>query len=233
MKKIITLLSILFCSYIGFGQISFSQDTNILVTPRGTEVKPHITLTNTSASQQYVYWSLDLANSVVPTGYTISGICFLPSSCYSTSGSLHKDSLQPNGVVGSSALIEPTVTISPTARIDSACIVKFIVNGTKTLTFVINGTSDVLSIAKNKPARIDLDLYPIPATDKLNVVHNNSKVSKAVVFNVLGKKIQEFITPANTNGFSINTSNFDDGLYIIDVRDANNNSMATKRFTKN
>jgi hypothetical protein len=232
MKKIFLLLSIVFSGFASFSQINYSKDTVITVSPRNTEVKPFITLTNTTATKQYVNWNLDLANCVIPSGYSITGICFLPSSCYATSGNVYLDSLLPMGGAGSSALLEPTVTIASNARTDSACIVKFNSNG-KVLTFIINGTTDILSIAKNKPSRIDLSLYPMPATDVLNVVHNNSKVAKAVVFNVLGKKIQEFITPVNANGFSINTSNFVDGLYIIDVRDANNNSMATKRFTKN
>jgi Secretion system C-terminal sorting domain len=230
MQKILFIIALCFISISSFGQLTFSTDSLKIVTGRNTSITPKITITNNGNSAVTVEWNGDIANCVVPSGFTVNGLCD-NNQCYPYNGATHSIVIDPK----SSMTLDPQIFISPTARLDTACVIVINtdINGGKKLTWVINAQNWATAINPNKAPKISVDMYPLPAANRLNVVHNNSKVSKAVVFNLLGKKIGEYITPANTNGFSIMVNDYADGMYILDIRDANDNSLATQRFSKN
>jgi hypothetical protein len=236
MKRIMISCSCLFV-FLGNvnAQITVAKDTSFTDVCRGNSVnvKPFITLTNTTNIPQVISWNVDMNLSILPTGYNTSGICFLPGLCYVFNGGVHTETMDTL----SSAIIEPAVNVTDSARLDSAQLIVVNLNingGNQKIYFKITSLACVTSIANTSKAnRIQLDMYPIPAKNILNVVHNNNKVAKAILYNVLGKKIMEYYTPANANGFSINTASIPNGMYILDVRDNNNLSLATQRFSKN
>jgi hypothetical protein len=230
MKKIFLSICILFSTILSFAQVTFSVDTSFSDWGRLTNADPEIIMQNNTNSTYIYHWNAVPANCIFPTGYQISGICTTPGLCYSYNANSHTDSIP----AGAKQKIHPSVYLDATARIDSACIVVINtdINGGKQLTFVINAHNWATSLSTvNK--KNHLEMYPLPASDKLHVIHNNTKVAKAVVFNMLGKKIGEYTTPINTNEFNISVANLPDGMYIIDVRDSNNLSLATQRFSKN
>ena len=74
-------------------------------------------------------------------------------------------------------------------------------------------------LAANEPEKVDLAfaIYPNPVTEKLYVTGKNlSKVSKAAIYDVSGKLIQEINNPFN-NFNSIDVSNYKTGIYILKI----------------
>ena len=74
-------------------------------------------------------------------------------------------------------------------------------------------------LAANKPEKVDLAfaIYPNPVSEKLYVTGENlSKVSKAAIYDVSGKLIQEINNPFN-NFNSIDVSNYKTGIYILKI----------------
>ena len=74
-------------------------------------------------------------------------------------------------------------------------------------------------LAANEPEKVDLafEIYPNPVTEKLYVTGKNlSKVSKAAIYDVSGKLIQEINNPFN-NFNSIDVSNYKTGIYILKI----------------
>ncbi len=225
---IVGLLSVV--SLSATAQISTSADTVWVEIGRDKIAKPIINITNNSTSSQDVYWSSTKADCIIPTGYEIQGICELPGLCYS-----FPYSNTFNFAASATVAMEPAVVVTDSARLDSACVVKLKtdINGGKDLVYIIKAIKWPTSINKVNGTKINLELYPSPVVNKLNVIHNNDKVTKAIVYNVLGKKMEEFVTPANANGFSIQIAHLPAGMYILEVRDDKNLPIATQRFNKN
>ena len=74
-------------------------------------------------------------------------------------------------------------------------------------------------LATNEPEKVELafEIYPNPVTEKLYVTGKNlSKVSKAAIYDVSGKLIQEINNPFN-NFNSIDVSNYKTGIYILKI----------------
>ena len=74
-------------------------------------------------------------------------------------------------------------------------------------------------LATNEPEKVELafEIYPNPVTVKLYVTGKNlSKVSKAAIYDVSGKLIQEINNPFN-NFNSIDVSNYKTGIYILKI----------------
>jgi Secretion system C-terminal sorting domain len=231
MKKIILIIGCIVINMAAIAQVTVSMDTVYSVMDRDFTAKPIITITNGNTTDFTFNWSIDSANCVLPSGFSCSGVCSLPGLCYPFKTGNHVYTMPAN----TSMILEPSVYLSATADITKAgwIFLNTDINGGKQLAFKFNGQEWATSIKNTKPNRIHLEMYPMPSTTILNVVHNNNKVAKAILFNVLGKKIMEYYTPVNANGFSINTADLSDGMYILDVRDNTNHSLATQRFTKN
>lgn len=74
-------------------------------------------------------------------------------------------------------------------------------------------------LAANEPEKVELSfaIYPNPVSEKLYVTGKNlSKVSKAAIYDVSGKLIQEINNPFN-NFNSIDVSNYKTGIYILKI----------------
>jgi hypothetical protein len=231
MKKIILSLSTLFFTIGSFAQLIVSADTNIMEIGKGLNAKPIINITNSGTNAVSLTWFTDVPNCILPAGFLVSGVCELPGDCYPFNTTVHTASIAAGATLG----IEPAVSVDVTAATDAASyvVVNTDANGGKNLVFKIIAKNWPTSVNQMSAQKIDLSLYPTPASNTLNVVHNNKNVAKAIVINMLGRKVSEFVTPAKSNGFSIPVGNLADGMYIIDVRDAAGRSIATQRFSKN
>jgi Secretion system C-terminal sorting domain len=231
MKKIVLFLSGIIFSINAMAQISVSADTAYYTGARGgADVAIPITVSNAKNLDVTVNWNVDLANSIIPTGFTPTGVCFLPSGgCFPFSGASH-----PNLILaGTTQAFDLNINIGPNARLDSNCIIVLNTDlaGHNKLVFNIKAVQWATAL-QNKPSRVKLDMYPQPAVNTLNIVHNDTRVAKAVVYSLLGRRVQEYNTPIGADGFSIPTSELVDGVYFIDIRDAAGNNLATQKFTK-
>jgi uncharacterized membrane protein len=230
MKKIIFALFTVLISFSSFAQLAVSTDTALYTGARGYSAVVPITITNSKSVDVPVTWSIDIANCVIPTGFTVTGVCFLPSgSCYPYTTASHTDLAKGN----STQVLDLNIIIGANARLDSNCVIVLNTDltGHNKLVYVVNAVNWATGV-NTRPTRIKLEMYPQPSTSILNIVHNDSRVAKAVVYSLLGKKIQEYNTPVNAAGFSIPVEDLSNGVYFIDIRDAANNSLATQKFTK-
>ncbi len=228
MKKILFLIIALSSTLFAQAQLSVSVDTFRYSGNRnGIAIDPKIVVTNKGTTAETFVWNSEPGLSIIPSGFSVSGVCTNPGNCYNFSNASHSVSIP----AGTTLEIYPTVTIGLNARLDSNCII-VINSNVQQLVWNIKAVQFPSSIA-TKPLKISIDMYPQPASNILNIVHNSSKVSRAVVFNVLGKKMEEYNTPFGAIGFSIPVNQLPNGMYIIDVRDAQNNSLSTQRFYKN
>jgi hypothetical protein len=86
--------------------------------------------------------------------------------------------------------------------------------------FLINGTTGINNAANN-----DIQLYPNPVTNILNVIATE-KVNVAI-FSIDGKKLM-----GQKDAKNINVSNLVSGMYLIQVYGENNNLLKTEKFIK-
>ncbi len=125
------------------------------------------------------------------------------------------------GAVTSSITVTPTVTTTYTATGTNSCSSA---NSSITQTVVIcNGIKSLASTDLIK-------FYPNPANDVLNVSFDVQGKNYAVtIIDALGKVVFASTTDKN---YSINTSNFTSGIYILKVKTANN-EQSNYKFIKN
>ena len=73
-----------------------------------------------------------------------------------------------------------------------------------------------------------ISIYPNPVSSQLHIDHVNN-INRIVISNVLGQEIRTINNPVNN--ITVNTSDFNKGMYIVTIIDNNNNSKSS-RFIK-
>ena len=100
-------------------------------------------------------------------------------------------------------------------------------NGSQAFSLIVTGASLTLSTEKNQLA--ESKVWPIPATDKLNidfkVLPQKSRIS---LYNMNGSLVFEDFSKPEQSGYSINTSKLAKGIYFLNI--SNINSKFTKKI---
>lgn len=73
------------------------------------------------------------------------------------------------------------------------------------------------------------DIYPNPATSNVNI-KSHSNMESITVYNVYGQKVMK-VNNVYSDKKSLNVDNLSDGLYMLDIRNADDSRM-TKQFMK-
>ena len=98
----------------------------------------------------------------------------------------------------------------------------------KTITFVINHTA--LAVPNVNKAT-EVNMYPNPAHDELNVVYDPSADVKTIaVYNIIGKVMSVY--KVNGNSANLNTENMPSGIYFVRLMNSHGEAVVTRRFTK-
>ncbi|RLD58983.1 MAG: hypothetical protein DRJ01_11885 [Bacteroidetes bacterium] len=74
----------------------------------------------------------------------------------------------------------------------------------------------------------EISIYPNPVSSELHI-DNVNNINRIVISNVLGQEIRTINNPVNN--VTVNTSDFNKGMYIVTIIDDNNNSKSS-RFIK-
>lgn len=78
----------------------------------------------------------------------------------------------------------------------------------------------------------NISLYPNPATSNINVVYGqNAGVKNIAVYNIIGR-VMTFYKVTNNGSANLDISNIPSGIYFIRLLDANGNTIATRKFTR-
>ena len=104
-------------------------------------------------------------------------------------------------------------------------------SGYRTATFVITrGIVSVVSSVNNNISA-DVNLYPNPARDELNVVYDaNADVKNIAVYNIIGKVMAVY--KVNGPSANLNLEAMPSGIYFVRLANGNGQVIATKKFTK-
>jgi len=68
---------------------------------------------------------------------------------------------------------------------------------------------------------VDVELYPNPAIDFLNITLKNSQLKNVEfeVYNIIGNKMDFEIDAINSNNFKVNVKEFNSGYYLLILKD--------------
>ena len=99
----------------------------------------------------------------------------------------------------------------------------------KTITFVVNHTS--LGVANVNKAT-EVNLYPNPAHDELNVVYEPSADIKTIaVYSIIGKTMGVYKV-SDPTGANLHIENMPSGIYFVRLMNSHGEAVVTRRFTK-
>ncbi len=235
MKKLLLTGLIGLFSLNAMAQAVVKIDTVYKELPIGSSnIDLHDTLTNTLANKLPQVWNISNQSNLA-TGVTVASVCTQPlptgiGQCVNFSFTPHnEDTIPASGGMD----YKVTVNVGTTAVANSVSYV--VINSdvaNKPMVFAIKAIAFPTSV-KNITTLNNVSMYPTPATSILNIVHNSSAVRKAVVHNIIGKRIIAYNTPIGENGFSFPVSDLVNGYYFVELQDKNGNKLAVKKFVKN
>ena len=192
------------------------------------------------------YWTVDNLNIItVDEIKPDSATQLFEIKPVGTAGYYNISSTDPNwdAIRFSDGNVYPTSTSTPTTDTNNTRIFQFISNGsgvydihtpqTTTGRYATDSSGDVtyltsandqtkwvlesstLSLKKNK-LLTNLNIYPNPIKDILNISANNSKIDKVAVFNSIGKRV--LAKPINnSNEIKLDVSHLPAGIYFVKV----------------
>ncbi len=236
MKKILLMSIISIVSLSASAQVAtLVKDTVYMKVLVGTPNKDlHDTILNNTSTAIPQVWAIS-NQTTLPAGFSVTSVCTQPyptglGQCVNYTFAAHAEDTLP-----ASGGMDFKLSMKLAANTVPGTVAYVKVNSdllSKQMVFAIEATAYPTSVA-NTNVLNNITLYPSPVTNILNVVHNSSAVSKALVFNVIGKKIMTYNTPFGEKGFSIPTSDLSNGIYFVELQDKNANKLALKKFIKN
>ena len=80
----------------------------------------------------------------------------------------------------------------------------------------------------------DVDLYPNPAIDYLNITLKNSQLKKVEIemYNVIGNKLEFEMDMVSSNSYKLNVKNLHSGYYLIIIKDPISRYNKAYKFRK-
>lgn len=90
-------------------------------------------------------------------------------------------------------------------------------------------TCDIVSVSVEEPTESDFTIYPNPAKDFV-VLPENSKIKKAILYNITGQQVKIFDLVANTRRFDV--ADMMRGTYLLQFIDETGAILHTTRLTK-
>tara|TARA_B110000908_G_scaffold109092_1_gene128040 strand:+ start:1314 stop:2534 length:1221 start_codon:yes stop_codon:yes gene_type:complete len=83
----------------------------------------------------------------------------------------------------------------------------------------------------NNISTANINLYPNPVNDKINIAFNNTnEVQNITITDVTGRTIHTEKVTSNTNVVTVNTSNYPSGIYFCEIKGVS--TVETIKFTK-
>ena len=80
----------------------------------------------------------------------------------------------------------------------------------------------------------DVDLYPNPAIDYLNITLKNSQLKKVEIemYNVIGNKLDFEMDMVSSNSYKVNVKNLHSGYYLLIIKDPVSRYNKAYKFRK-
>ncbi len=80
----------------------------------------------------------------------------------------------------------------------------------------------------------EVELYPNPATDFLNIKLKDSNLKNVQfeMYNVIGNKLELELETVNAENYKVNVKNFNSGYYLLIIKDQNSRYNKAFKFRK-
>lgn len=79
-------------------------------------------------------------------------------------------------------------------------------------------------------SKVDIKIYPNPATDYIEFQNKNGQVHRLVIYNLVGRPMRKLV--ANTGKNWYNISELSKGMYLIQLLNKSGGVITTKRINK-
>ncbi len=227
MKKSLTLLVFVVLNVSSFAQTIWKDTVFVSIPKDGFTHELYDTIYNNSASPLTLTWNK--SGETLLTGWTGVGICDATvggGSCYGwiLANTSHNLVIPANG----KATLDVQMSALTTA-----------VDGCSYVTVTTNFGPITFKFCAWPTATKDFDnsnfvtIYPNPATDYVNILINDKKVTSINVVNVIGRRIAKFNVDASKNDdIRVPLDKVADGVYLLQFADASGKVMGVRRVTK-
>jgi hypothetical protein len=193
-------------------------------------------ITNTSSGNVTIIWHV--AASDFPSDWRDAlGICDNKICYYNGSGALWNGSLGPSfksapyapGGGGDFHMLNSFSGVSAGTHWLTVNLKDSASSFNKNTTFVVtNWAAGVITVTKTSD---EVVLYPIPATDQLNVLFNaDAGIKTAVIYNLIGQVTNVYKVNGSSAGLDI--QKLPSGVYFLKLMNAQGGVLATRKFTK-
>lgn len=118
-----------------------------------------------------------------------------------------------------------TYTVPADIRIDKMTIIGLLIDQSTGEVLNANSTHIELNVGIEEVTESDLIVYPNPATDHINIAAD-MEIQSMTVYNNVGQVV--FVKSIESNSYKLNTNNFKNGLYVIQLE--TENGTITKRI---
>jgi len=227
MKKSLTLLVFVVLSVSSFAQTIWKDTVFVSIPKDGFTHELYDTIYNNSASPLTLTWNK--SGETLLTGWTGVGICDATvggGGCYGwiLANTSHNLVIAANG----KATLDVQMSALTTAM-----------DGCSYVTVTTNFGPITFKFCAWPTATKDFDnsnfvtIYPNPATDYVNILINDKKVTSINVVNVIGRRIAKFNVDASKNDdIRVPLDKVADGVYLLQFADASGKVMGVRRVTK-
>jgi len=89
----------------------------------------------------------------------------------------------------------------------------------------------LVGVNENTPLAYSMNVYPNPASNYVNFVGENENAKQVTIYDITGKAVETQVL--NSGKTTVNTANYNNGLYIYKIIDNNGRSLKTGRLTVN
>jgi Secretion system C-terminal sorting domain len=227
MKKIVLTFFLGLTAICTNAQISVSSDTVFTSVPPGSPTSNYIFLLNLGNVNIPVQWSVS-PSSVIAPGHSGVSVCFLPDGgCNAFSYNIFNNVLNVSG----SANLFVTWAVDSTAVNGSTSYITINtdINGGKDLVYVFTAQTVLSTPELDEQA---YKVYPLPASDVLNIEFPDNKTSRIELVNIQGAIVNS-ITINGDVRTEVNLNDLSTGLYFVNFYNAENMIIARKKVIKN
>lgn len=230
MKKLLLVFLSLVGAFDLYAQATFTVQDSIISYANGP-VNLHAVVTNISSANVQLEWKK--VGLTMNTTQQFTAICD-NMNCYTstqaTTGNIFTSAqIHTAGTADWYGYFDGS-TVAPGTSVYYTINLKDLNTGyNKNVTYVLRKFST--GISNTPQADYGISFYPNPAHGTLNVVFDeNAGVKQVAIYNLIGKSVSSFKVAGSNSQLDID--NIPAGIYMLRFMDAQEEILATRRFTK-
>ena len=188
----------------------------------------HNTITNTSNDTIWITWHLVPSQSYVPSGWTVTA--WDNKAVYPVSNYSHVSNyILPNAACDWVMAFDPNSSTQGNNSYIAQVLTDNASGTTKAIKYSFTKTPTGVSTLQQQ-TEDDIEMYPNPAPNDINVVFNESLGVKSIaIYNLIGKSMLVYKTQGNSA--KLNIESLPTGIYFLRFMNPQGMVVATRKFT--